>query len=645
MNFVKCSYLFVRTSTPLENPSQGGAAIVAGLLLTGSKSRIVFCLFLALLLSIYLVGCSDRVSLPSVSQLVEFENAGPAHLTVDMGRLARAKISTGAYRVVPDDVLELTMPTVLGVVTAESSNIVSEREQITLYVCRVSERGTITLPIVGEIEAAQKTLAEIESAIIKAYYPKYAVTRPSVYVRIVEYKTAKVSITGAVKEPGLYELRSDKMSLVALLMKAGGIIDEGAALIRITHPDETQPDNIDAPGERLEKTLEQIIERKPKETILAMPSAHHPASNETEVQLTFKQLTLSSTTGQLDIIKHDGTILLTEYLDITSEIEMQALLKRLARRDSRVSAIKVKQRLYALAEMLKPGSGIYHSESKTTDENMKPNAELNMAGILFAGGFADENINSSRSRPKTQDSRPKTQGLSLEFGVWSLESGIKLSVSDLRQNSTREETLYRQLVETYQELLETIDLENGFSHPYREKPEIGKMDLAIPVGRAESYSSATGKLQGPESFILPVKGFNIPFADVALQDGDSVVVERLGQPLVTVIGLVNRSGNFPYPPDVQYNLMQALGLAGGLDLVAEPRYATVYRLKPDGGIVSAIFKIVDGSKLTGALSTLIKPGDIVAVEHTPRTRAKLFLDRVFRINMGTYIRLDDVWGE
>lgn len=617
MNFVKCSYLFVRTSTPLENPSQVGAAIVAGLLLTGSKSRIVFCLFLALLLSIYLVGCSDRVSLPSVSQLVEFENAGPAHLTVDMGRLARAKISTGAYRVVPDDVLELTMPTVLGVVTAESSNIIREREQITLYVCRVSERGTITLPIVGEIEAAQKSLAEIESAIIKAYYPKYAVTRPSVYVRIVEYKTVKVSITGAVKEPGLYELRSDKMSLVALLMKAGGIIDEGAALIRITHPDETQPDNIDAPGERLEKTLEQIIERKPKETILAMPSAHHPASNETEVQLTFKQLTLSSTTGQLDIIKHDGTILLTEYLDITSEIEMQALLKRLARRDSRVSAIKVKQRLYALAEMLKPGSGIYHSESKTTDENMKPNAELNMAGILFAGGFADENINSN----------------------------TKLSVSDLRQNSTREETLYRQLVETYQELLETIDFENGLSHPYREKPEIGKMDLAIPVGRAESYSSATGKLQGPESFILPVKGFNIPFADVALQDGDSVVVERLGQPLVTVIGLVNRSGNFPYPPDVQYNLMQALGLAGGLDLVAEPRYATVYRLKPDGGIVSAIFKIVDGSKLTRALSTLIKPGDIVAVEHTPRTRAKIFLDKVFRINMGTYIRLDDAWGE
>jgi len=27
------------------------------------------------------------------------------------------------------------------------------------------------------------------------------------------------------------------------------------------------------------------------------------------------------------------------------------------------------------------------------------------------------------------------------------------------------------------------------------------------------------------------------------------------------------------------------------------------------------------------------------VEHTPRTRTKLFLDRVFRINMGVYVPL------
>lgn len=455
MNFVKCSYLVMRIS----------------------KNQIFFCLFLTLLLSIYLVGCSDKVSLPSVSQLVEFENAGPAHPIVDMGRLVRAEIGGGAYRIVPDDVLELTMPTILRIVTAESPEV---PEQVTPYVCRISERGTITLPVVGEIEVGEKSLAEIESAIIDMYYPRYAVTRPSVFARVLEYKTAKVSITGAVKKPGLYELRSDKKSLVSLLMEAGGIIDEGAALIRIIRPEEIVPDDAEtlkeAIGDTLEQMLRLITERAHKQAIeVVVAPAIYPKHNEIEVQPAFEQIAPPSIEGRFI----------------------------------------------------------------------------------------------------------------------------------MKQNSSSDEVL-------------------------EKSPELRR-------------KAKSGKPQKPKSIVLPVKGYNIPFADVALQDGDSVVVERLEQPLITVIGLVNKPGNFLYPPDVQYNLMQVLGFAGDLNLAAEPHYATVYRLKPDGGIVSVVFKIIDGSKLTEASSTLIKPGDIIAVEQTPRTRTKLFLDRVFRINLGTYISMDNAW--
>ena len=130
-----------------------------------------------------------------------------------------------------------------------------------------------------------------------------------------------------------------------------------------------------------------------------------------------------------------------------------------------------------------------------------------------------------------------------------------------------------------------------------------------------------------------------------MKDGDNVIVERLAQPLFSVIGLVTKPGNFPYPPNVQYNLMQALAFAGGLDPTAEPRYATVYRLKPDGSIIHAAFKIIktgNSSQLTDALNIHIKPGDIVSVEHTPRTRTNVFLDRIVRINLGTYYNLNDV---
>ena len=94
--------------------------------------------------------------------------------------------------------------------------------------------------------------------------------------------------------------------------------------------------------------------------------------------------------------------------------------------------------------------------------------------------------------------------------------------------------------------------------------------------------------------------------------------------------------------------MQALAFAGGLDATSEPRYATIYRLKADGTICHATFEIVESrnsSQLTDALNTLIKPGDIVSVEHTPRTRTNVFFDRVFRINVGTYFNLNDAWEE
>ena len=39
----------------------------------------------------------------------------------------------------------------------------------------------------------------------------------------------------------------------------------------------------------------------------------------------------------------------------------------------------------------------------------------------------------------------------------------------------------------------------------------------------------------------------------------------------------------------------------------------------------------------------VKPGDIIVVEDTPRTRTNTFLDRVFRINIGTYFNMDSMW--
>ena len=414
------------------------------------RAQTVLYLFLAVLLSTYLVGCGDQVRLPSVEQLAEFQNAGPVPPTVDLDRLVKARIGVGLYRVVPGDVLELQIPSVLQVVIAE---LPGPPEISRPHLCRVYDDGTIIVPVIGQVQAAGRTLAQIEAAIINAYYPRYSVTRPSVLARVTEYKTARVSITGAVEEPGIYELRTDQMSLVSLIMTAGGIVDDGAARIRIIHPHEANPDN-------------------------------------------------------------------------------------------------------------KGPSGCSFKKADEPEES------------------ADENINSN----------------------------AELNGSDSKWNSISDEALEKEILE----LLETVRSLKGHK------------------------TAESGRRKNLESLVLPVKGLNIPFADIALRNGDSIEVERLELPLVTVLGLVNKPCNFPYPPDVQYNLMQALAFAGGFDQAAGPRYTTVYRQKADRTIVSATFKVVNGSKLTDASILLIKPGDIVAVEHTPRTRTNLFLDRVFRINFGVY---------
>ena len=163
----------------------------------------------------------------------------------------------------------------------------------------------------------------------------------------------------------------------------------------------------------------------------------------------------------------------------------------------------------------------------------------------------------------------------------------------------------------------------------------------VAEAAGQSLSSASGSGGDSDAtLILPVRGLNIPFADVPLTGGDSVVVERLKPQWVSVLGLVIAPGNYVYPPETDYRLADVLALAGGLDPIAKPRYVAVYRLRTDGTVASATFQLVDPDRqeeLTKDLAMQILPGDVVSVEQTPRTRGNQFFDRVFRLSLGLLI--------
>jgi len=131
-----------------------------------------------------------------------------------------------------------------------------------------------------------------------------------------------------------------------------------------------------------------------------------------------------------------------------------------------------------------------------------------------------------------------------------------------------------------------------------------------------------------EPEVVPVRSLDIPLQDIALTGGETIVVEPQAERAFTVIGLVKKVGNFPYPDSRQYNLMQALAVAGGVEDSAAPRFATIYRKKQNGEIIGATFQI-DGLSLRSGSNILVKDGDVIAVEHTEGSWFRQFLSDVF----------------
>ena len=95
---------------------------------------------------------------------------------------------------------------------------------------RVTEDGTITLHLVGEVEVEGLTKVELEKRLEELLGEKYY-QNPQVTVFIREYQSKIVSVMGAVRNPGDYELIG-RQTLMQILAKAGGTTgEEGQEII------------------------------------------------------------------------------------------------------------------------------------------------------------------------------------------------------------------------------------------------------------------------------------------------------------------------------------------------------------------------------------------------------------------------------
>lgn len=100
---------------------------------------------------------------------------------------------------------------------------------------RVSEDGKITFPLLGEVEVEGLTKVELEKKLSRLLEEKY-LHNPQVTIFIREYQSKIVSVLGAVKNPGAYEILG-RQTLLHIISKAGGLTnDAGEDIIIMRQP-------------------------------------------------------------------------------------------------------------------------------------------------------------------------------------------------------------------------------------------------------------------------------------------------------------------------------------------------------------------------------------------------------------------------
>lgn len=110
------------------------------------------------------------------------------------------------YLLQPEDVLRIT---------------VYEQPDLDTKV-RISSQGEIAFPLIGKVKTEGLTVSELEDKITRLLADDYLVS-PQVQVFIEEYHIKQISVLGAVKKPGKYDMYTERETTImeAIAMAEG----------------------------------------------------------------------------------------------------------------------------------------------------------------------------------------------------------------------------------------------------------------------------------------------------------------------------------------------------------------------------------------------------------------------------------------
>jgi polysaccharide biosynthesis/export protein len=122
---------------------------------------------------------------------------------------------------------------------------------------RVSDRGTISMPLIGEVKVGGATSSEAGTRIADALKKGQYLKNPQVNVALTAVRSRQVSVLGMVARPGRYVLEDAKPGLSDVIAAAGGIAAGGNDQVTVIRDGQSQKVS----------SLDKSFELKPGDTI------------------------------------------------------------------------------------------------------------------------------------------------------------------------------------------------------------------------------------------------------------------------------------------------------------------------------------------------------------------------------------------
>jgi polysaccharide export outer membrane protein len=153
------------------------------------------------------------------------------------------------YRLGPDDVIQVFV----------------YREPDLSPTVPVRPDGNISLPLIGELQAIGKTPLQLQQEIVEKLRSFFKESDPIVTVMVAEVNSAKVSILGEVKNPGMYKIQ-DRATLLDAVALAGGFT-EYAKQDKVT----VIRNNAQGNQQRFKLNVEELIDDPRSELFYVLP--------------------------------------------------------------------------------------------------------------------------------------------------------------------------------------------------------------------------------------------------------------------------------------------------------------------------------------------------------------------------------------